>query len=339
MKQFDLTEFDDAELIEEETPIQNESLNSDGSMTIEKVKKPKKKRKITRRQREGLIAYAFASLWLFGLFAFTLFPLLLSFFFSFTDYNLVDAPTWAGLSNYIYLLTQDTMFWKSLGNTMFQVVFGTIFSIVMGILVACILNKPIKGMGIWRTIFYLPNVVSSVAMALLWTWMFNKNYGLINEFLGLFGIPEIDWLGDENLVKISLILMGAWGSGVSALFFLGAMKNIPKHLYEAADIAGVNKTRQFYTITLPLITPTIFFLLVTSIIGNFQYFMMAYIMVGRGTNYSAYYLAYYLYDKTFSDRQLGYASAISWIMFIIVIVIVGIVVKTSKKWVYYLGEE
>ena len=213
------------------------------------------------------------------------------------------------------------------------------FSIVIGILVACILNKPIKGIGIWRTIFYLPNVVASVAMALLWTWMFNKDYGLINQFLGIFKIPSIDWLGNEHIVKISLILMSAWGSGVSALFFLGAMKSIPKHLYEAADIAGVNKTRQFFTITLPLITPTIFFMLVTSIISGFQYFMMAYIMVGRGTNYSAYYLAYYIYDKGFMDYQLGYASAMSWIMFVIVIAIVGLVVSTSKKWVHYLDQE
>lgn len=176
-------------------------------------------------------------------------------------------------------------------------------------------------------------------MALLWTWMFNKDYGLINQFLGIFKIPSIDWLGNEHIVKISLILMSAWGSGVSALFFLCAMKSISKHLYEAADIAGVNKTRQFFTITLPLITPTIFFMLVTSIISGFQYFMMAYIMVGRGTNYSAYYLAYYIYDKGFMDYQLGYASAMSWIMFVIVIAIVGLVVSTSKKWVHYLDQE
>ncbi len=298
--------------------------------------KPKKPFKLKKKTREGMIGYLFASLWLIGIFGFTLFPLLTSLFYSLTDYNLKDAPNFVWFNNYAYILTKDTMFWKSFGNTIFHVVFGTIFSLVSGILVACILNKPIKGIGIWRTIFYLPNVVASVAMALLWTWMFNKDYGLINQFLGLFGIPNINWLGDENIVKISLILMSAWGAGVSALFFLGSMKSIPSHLYEAADIAGVSKIRQFYTITLPLITPTIFFMLVTGIIGGFQYFMMAYIMVGRGTNYSAYYLAYYLYDKGFTDYQLGYASAISWLMFIVVIVIVGIVVKTSKKWVHYM---
>ena len=298
--------------------------------------KPKKPFKLKKKTREGMIGYLFASLWLIGIFGFTLFPLLTSLFYSLTDYNLKDAPNFVWFNNYAYILTKDTMFWKSFGNTIFHVVFGTIFSLVTGILVACILNKPIKGIGIWRTIFYLPNVVASVAMALLWTWMFNKDYGLINQFLGLFGIPNINWLGDENIVKISLILMSAWGAGVSALFFLGSMKSIPSHLYEAADIAGVSKIRQFYTITLPLITPTIFFMLVTGIIGGFQYLMMAYIMVGRGTNYSAYYLAYYLYDKGFTDYQLGYASAISWLMFIVVIVIVGIVVKTSKKWVHYM---
>lgn len=303
------------------------------------TKKEKPKIYLKKKTKEGLLGYGFASLWLIGLFGFTLFPLLTSLFYSFTNYNLVDDPVFIGFNNYAYILGKDTLFWKSVGNTMFQVVFGTIFSIVVGILVALVLNKPIKGIGIWRTIFYLPNVVSAVAMALLWTWMFNKNYGLINQFLGLFGIPNIDWLGNEHIVKISLILMSAWGSGVTALFFLGAMKGIPTYLYEAADIAGVSKFRQFFTVTLPLITPTILFMLVTSIIGNFQYFMMAYIMVGKGTNFSAYYMAYYLYDKAFFDHQLGYASAISWIMFAIVIVIVGVIVKTSKKWVFYLGQD
>lgn len=304
----------------------------------EKENKPKKKI-MNKKVREGIIGYAFASLWLIGILGFTIYPLLTSFYYSFTNYNMIDAPTFIGFKNYVTLFTMDDLFWKSLGNTLFQVVVGTSFSIIVGILVACVLNKPIKGIGIWRTIFYLPNVVSSVAMALLWTWIFNKDYGLLNEFLGIFGIHDINWLGDERLVKISLILMSAWGSGVTALFFLGAMKGIPNYLYEAADIAGVSKTKQFFSITIPLITPTILFMLVTSIIGNFQYFMMAYIMVGKGTNNSAYYLAYYLYDMAFNYNRLGYASAISWVMFVIVILIVGVIVKTSKKWVYYLGQD
>ena len=307
---------------------------------VKEVKENKPKKKVLNKKvREGLIGYAFASLWLIGILGFTIYPLLTSFYYSFTNYNMIDKPGFIGFTNYVTLFTMDDLFWKSLGNTLFQVVVGTTFSIVVGILVACVLNKPIKGIGIWRTIFYLPNVVSSVAMALLWTWIFNKDYGLLNEFLGIFGIKDINWLGDERLVKFSLILMSAWGSGVTALFFLGAMKGIPNYLYEAADIAGVSKTKQFFSITIPLITPTILFMLVTSIIGNFQYFMMAYIMVGKGTNNSAYYLAYYLYDMAFNYNRLGYASAISWVMFIVVIIIVGVIVKTSKKWVYYLGQD
>ena len=307
---------------------------------VKEVKENKPKKKVLNKKvREGLIGYAFASLWLIGILGFTIYPLLTSFYYSFTNYNMIDKPGFIGFTNYVTLFTMDDLFWKSLGNTLFQVVVGTTFSIVVGILVACVLNKPIKGIGIWRTIFYLPNVVSSVAMALLWTWIFNKDYGLLNEFLGIFGIKDINWLGDERLVKFSLILMSAWGSGVTALFFLGVMKGIPNYLYEAADIAGVSKTKQFFSITIPLITPTILFMLVTSIIGNFQYFMMAYIMVGKGTNNSAYYLAYYLYDMAFNYNRLGYASAISWVMFIIVILIVGVIVKTSKKWVYYLGQD
>lgn len=294
---------------------------------------------LKRKNKETMMGIIFALPWFIGFFGFTIFPLMTSLYYSFTDYNRVDAPNWVGFTNYAYLFTQDTFIWKTLGNTLFQVVFGTLFSIIMGIFMAVILNKPIKGLGIWRTIFYLPNVVSAVAMGLLWTWIFNKDYGLVNMALSPFGIHSIDWLGDERLVKISLILMSGWGAGITALFFLGAMKSIPKSLYEAAKIAGVSPWHQFWTITMPLITPTIFFMLVTSIIGNFQYFTMAYIMVGRGTNYSAYYLAYYLYDKAFGDYQLGYASAISWFMFVIVIVIVLVLFKTSKKWVHYMGGE
>ena len=305
---------------------------------VEKTPVKPKRVGLSKKTREGLIGYAFASLWLIGIALFTVYPLITSFYYSFTNYNMIDQPTFIWFTNYS-LLFKDELFWKGLGNTMFQVVVGTAFSIIVGILVACVLNKPIKGIGIWRTIFYLPNVVSSVAMALLWTWIFNKDFGLLNQFLGIFGIPEINWLGDEHLIKFSLILMSAWGAGVTALFFLGAMKGIPPYLYEAASISGVPKFRQFFSITLPLITPTILFMLVTSIIGNFQYFMMAYIMVGKGPNNSAYYLAYYLYDKAFTYNQLGYASAMSWIMFVIVIIVVGIIVKTSKKWVYYLGQD
>lgn len=301
--------------------------------------KSQKKRHLNRKTREGLVGYLFASPWILGFLGFTLFPLCTSLYYSFTNYDLVNTPTFVGFANYTYLLTKDVFFWQTLGNTMFQVFFGTIFSIVVGLLAAVILSKPIKGIGIWRTIFYLPNVVSSVAMALVWTWMFNEDYGLINEFFSIFNIPGVNWLGDEHVVKISLILMSAWGSGITALFFLGAMKGIPNYLYEAADIAGVSKTRQFYTITLPLVTPTMLFMLITSVIANFQYFTMAYLMVGRGTNYSAYYLAYYLYDKAFTDNQMGYASAISWIMFLIVIVFVWAIFKSSKKWVHYMGGE
>lgn len=288
------------------------------------------------KTKEGIVGYIFVSLWIIGFLVFTLVPLITSLYYSFTNFNKVDDPTFLGLDNYIYIFTKDTHFWPALGRTVMHVILGTSFSIVTGILLAVILNKPIKGMGIWRTIFYLPNVVSSVAMALLWTWMFNRDFGLINQFLALFGIPNINWLG-EHLVRYSLILMSAWGAGISALFFLGAMKGIPKTLYESADISGASKIRQFFTITLPLITPTILFMLITTIIGNFQYWINAYVMVGYGENFSAYYLGFYLYEQAFKENALGYASALSWVMFIIVISAILAVFKTSKKWVHYLG--
>lgn len=298
----------------------------------------KKTKKLNRKTREAIYGVSFASPWIIGFLFFTLIPLLTSLYYSFTDYNMISKPNFVGLYNYITLLTKDIYFWKSLGNTMFHVILATPFTIVLGILFAIVLNKPVKGIGFWRTIFYLPNVVSSVAMALLWLWLFNKDFGLINQFLGFFKIKPVNWLGDENIVKISLILMGAWGSGITALFFVGAMKGIPKELYEASSLAGSSKTRQFFDITLPLITPTIYFLLLTTVIGSFQMFLLAYIMTNGGPNRSSYYLAYYLYDKAFLDKQMGMASAISWLMFFMVMSIIMVLMKTSKKWVFYLGD-
>lgn len=292
---------------------------------------------LKRKQKESLLGYAFASPWLIGFLAFTIVPLMTSIYYSLTNYNTLNQPEFVGLRNYSFLLLNDPIFWKALGNTIFHVVLATPFSLILGILVALVLNAPVKGLGIWRTIFYLPNVVSAVAMALLWVWLFNKDYGLINGFLGLFGIESINWLGDPNIVKISLILMGAWGSGITALFFLGALKGIPKELYEVAAIAGTSKINQFFKITLPMITSTILFMVITTIIGAFQMFTLAYIMTSGGPDRASYYLGYYLFDKGIMEKQMGYASAISWIMFSLVLIIIYVIFKTSKKWVFYLG--
>jgi multiple sugar transport system permease protein len=305
----------------------------DGGVKMPTLKMPTMKRK----HKEVILGYAFASPWLIGFFAFTIIPLLTSIYYSLTNYNTLNQPDFVGLSNYSFLLFNDPIFWRALGNTLFHVALATPFSLVLGILVALVLNAPVKGLGIWRTIFYLPNVVSAVAMALLWVWLFNKDYGLINEFLGLFGIESVNWLGDPNIVKISLILMGAWGSGITALFFLGAIKGIPKELYEVAAIAGTSKTSQFFKITLPMITSTILFMLITTIIGAFQMFTLAYIMTSGGPDRASYYLGYYLFDKGIMEKQMGYASAISWIMFSLVLLIIFVIFKTSKKWVFYLG--
>jgi multiple sugar transport system permease protein len=304
-----------------------------GVLSMDTIKAPMLKRK----QKEALLGYAFASPWLLGFLGFTIIPLLTSIYYSFTNYNTLNQPQFVGLNNYSFLLFNDPLFWRSLGNTMFHVILATPFSLILGILVALVLNAPVKGLGIWRTIFYLPNVVSAVAMALLWVWLFNKDYGLINQFLGLFGISSVNWLGDPNIVKVSLILMGAWGSGITALFFLGALKGIPKDLYEVAAIAGTGKVNQFFKITLPLITSTILFMLITTIIGGFQMFTLAYIMTSGGPDRASYYLGYYLFDKGIMEKQMGYASAISWIMFSMVLLVIYVLFKTSKKWVFYLG--
>ncbi|MDD5601937.1 MAG: sugar ABC transporter permease [Acholeplasmataceae bacterium] len=294
------------------------------------------------KKQENYIGYLFASPWLIGLIVLGIFPIFMSLYFSFTNYNMISAPTWVGFTNYRILFTNDDLFWKSLGNTVYHVMIAVPLGIIVGIALALLLNSKVKGMSIYRTMFYLPNVVSVVAMTLLWLWLFQPNFGLINQLLSpfykLFNLEPLGWYLDQNMSKMTLILMGLWTAGGSMVIYLAQMQDIPVTLYESAEIDGAGWFKKTIHITLPLMTPSIFFNFIMGLIGSFQVFTIAYIMTNGGPSRSTYYYAYYLFDKMMNDNAMGMASAMAWILLVMVL-IVTIVALRLNKFVFYLGEE
>lgn len=288
------------------------------------------------------MGYLFASPWLIGIIVLGAFPILASFYISFTTYNMISAPRFIGITNYSILLTNDSVFWKSLYNTFYHVAISVPLGLIAGISLALLLNTKIKGMSLYRTLFYLPNVVSIVAMALLWMWLFQPNFGIINEILKplyhLLHVDPILWYQSAKTSKITLILMGLWTAGGSMVIYLAQMQDIPKSLYESAEVDGANWIQKTLHITLPLMTPSIFFNFIMGIIGGFQVFTLAYIMTNGGPSQSTYYYAYYLFDKMMSDNAMGMASAMAWILLVIVLIVTILGLRLNKH-VVYLGEE
>ncbi len=287
-----------------------------------------------RDLRNGLL---FTSPWLVGLLVFTIYPIIASMYFSFTDYSVLKAPRWIGLANYIELFTGDKLFPRSLVNTLYYAAFSLPLGLVGSVLLALMLNKKLTGMSIYRTIFYLPNVVPTVAMSVLWIWLFNPNYGLFNNILTGLGLQGVPWLTSPEWSKPSLILMGIWGLGGSMVIYLAGLQDIPQHLYEAADLDGANSWQKTLHVTLPMLTPTIFFNLVMGLISVFSYFTQAFIMTNGGPLDSTLFYMLYLYRNAFMYFKMGYASAQAWVLFVIVVSLTLVVFKSSGGWVYYGG--
>jgi multiple sugar transport system permease protein len=294
------------------------------------------------KKQENLIGYIFASPWLLGLILLGAFPILASLYISFTTYDMIGTPKFIGFENYVILFTNDSLFWQSLGNTFYHVFIAVPLGLIVGICLALLLNNKIKGISVYRTLFYLPNVVSIVAMSLLWLWLFQPSFGIINEVLdpiyNLFNMEPLQWHQAASTSKITLILMGLWTAGGSMVIYLAQMQDIPKSLYESAEVDGANWFKKTIHITIPLMTPSIFFNFIMGLIGGFQVFTIAYIMTSGGPSRSTYYYAYYMFDKMMSDNAMGMASAMAWILLVIVLIITMIALKLNK-YVVYLGEE
>ncbi len=292
------------------------------------------RRRMSSRTREAIECYIFILPALLGLLFFYIGPMIASLYYSFTDYNLLSPAEWVGLENYRDLLG-DELFWKSLRVTAIYSGVSVPLVLLLALGMALLLNQRLRGMVFFRTVYYLPTVMSGVAIATLWKWIFNADYGVLNLLLEKIGIRGPMWLTDERWAIWALIMTSLWTAGGSMLIFLAGLQSIPNDLYEAASIDGAGRWSKFRNITLPLISHVTFFNLVLGIIGALQVFTEAYVLTRGGPNNSTLLLSVYLYRNAFEYLKMGYASAIAWAMFAIVMVLTLLVFRSAPMWVHY----
>ncbi|MHB0856255.1 MAG: carbohydrate ABC transporter permease [Anaerolineae bacterium] len=288
------------------------------------------------RRRETLVGLAFLSPWLIGFVVFLLGPMIASFYLSFTQYKVVRPPVWLGIDNYARMFG-DKLFYHSLKVTLTYTVMSVPIGIVAALAIATLLNQTVVASGVFRTIFYLPSVVSGVSVAIVFAWIFNYRFGIINYFLSLVGIVGPNWLGHPRFALWAFVLMSLWGIGGTVVIFLASLQGVPQALYEAAEIDGANPWRRFTHITLPMISPSILFVLIMGVIGTFQTFTTAYIMTAGGPSNATLFYLLYLYKNAFSWFEMGYASALAWFLFLIILVCTLALLKSSASWVHYEG--
>jgi multiple sugar transport system permease protein len=289
-----------------------------------------------REIRKILVGLTFISPWLFGFLALTLYPMGASLYYSFTKYEILSTPQWTGLANFKQMFFHDPLFWKSISNTLYFAFIAVPLGTVFAILLALLLNRKVRLMSFYRTLYYVPTVVPAVAGVMLWAWILNPQVGLFNYILGLVGIQGPGWLNDPNWSKPALILLGMWGAGGSTIIYLAGLQDIPTSLYEAAAIDGANALQKAWRITLPLLTPSILFNVVMGLIGTFQYFTQAYVAgVFGGPLNSLLFYNLYLYQNAFSYYRMGYASAMAWFLLILVLGITLAIFRTTGRWVHY----
>lgn len=286
--------------------------------------------------RQSLDGYLCILPWFIGFIVFVAGPMIASVFIAFTDWSILGAPVFIGLKNFGDIAV-DEQFWVSLGNTAYYTFIAVPLHVIGALALAMILNVKIRGINIYRTWYYLPSVVPGVASAVLWRWIFATEYGLINDLLRRVGLPTVSWLLDPAWAKPALIIMSMWHIGQSMIIFLAGLQGVPDTLYEAANIDGANWWERFRHVTIPMLTPVIFFNLVMGIIGTFQVFTTAFIMTGGGPRNSTLFYVMYLYRQAFDSLHMGYASAMAWILFIIIMIFTFIQLKAANIWVYYEG--
>ncbi|MFH1084238.1 MAG: sugar ABC transporter permease [Chloroflexota bacterium] len=290
---------------------------------------------MSQQRRETIAAYVFVSPFLLNLVLLTAVPVLASFYFSFCDYDIINPAKWLGFRNYVRLFTDDKRFIVSMANTLFMVGLGVPAHMIAGLLIALLMNTKVEGRAIYRTMYYLPSQVSGVALAFMWSWLLNPQFGVVSNVLWAVGIKPPLWLGNPDWVKPSFILMGLWGVGGSMIIWLAGLQAIPETFYEAAEIDGADKWKRFWRITMPLLSPTTFFVLTTGIIGTFQIFTQAYVLTGGGPADASLFYALYLYQQAFINFRMGYASSMAWVLFVIIMGVTLLQLKLAKSWVYY----
>lgn len=297
---------------------------------------------LSMRTRESISGWLWASPWLLGFFIFTLGPFIASFYLAFTRYSITNVPIWVGLDNFVRALSgKDDLFWSSLSRTLQWAFVMVPISIALSFLAAALLNQKLKGTVVFRTIFFLPSLTPVVALALVWRWLYHAEFGAINYLLYLAGIQGPRWLSDSSTAMPSLMIAALWASvgGSAMIIFLAGLQGVPQELHEAAEIDGASAFQRLINITLPMMSPTIFFNLVVGIIAALKVFALAFVGTGGGPNYATWFFILHLYQTAFQNFEFGYASALAWIFFVIVVALTYLNVRFSRRWVYYEGEE
>jgi multiple sugar transport system permease protein len=292
-------------------------------------------------KREAATGYSLILPWVLGLVIWNVGPFLASLYFSFTDYNILQPPKWVGFDNYVRMFTDDPQFWKVLRFTLLYSVINVPLGLLGALLTATLLNQDVKGLGAWRTLYYLPAVLPAAATALLWRWMFTEN-GLINSIFGpvlsLFGVGRPAWFTDLNLVLPSYIIMGLWGVfGANTIILLAGLKGIPRDLYDAATVDGAGRFRKYRDVTVPMLSPTLFYVLILGVIGSLQSFTVAFFI--ETPRRAGTFMNVYIYQEAFDRNRMGYASALGWVMLLIILLFTLLVFRSSAAWVHYEGEK
>ncbi len=292
-------------------------------------------------KRETATGYALILPWMLGFAIFSLYPFTRSLYLSFTEYNIFQPPEWVGWDNYVKIFTADRHFWDNLKFTLSYAVISVPLGMAGALGVALLLNKGMRGIGVWRTVYYLPEVLPAAAVALLWGWMLAPKSGLINFILRpiyeLFNIEPLQWFTDVNLVLPSYVIMGMWGIfGANAVILLAGLKNIPRELYEVADLDGAGALRKFRNVTIPMLSSALMYSLITGVIGALQIFTQAFFI--KTPTRAPAFLNVMIFREAFTFRHMGYASALAWVLMIIILVATLLVFRSSTAWVYYEGE-
>ncbi|MCY3660162.1 MAG: sugar ABC transporter permease [Caldilineaceae bacterium] len=293
---------------------------------------------MSMRLREELEAYLFLLPWILGFLIFLVGPLAASLYFSLADYNILQPPKLVGLANYQTMFADDPLFLKSLRITAIYTFASVPLIVTLGYLVALLLNQKVRGLAVWRTIFYLPAVVSGVAVAVMWVWVFDPDGGIVNNLLRLVGIEGPAWFTDPDWALTTLILTSLWGIGGGMVVYLAGMQGVPTHLYEACELDGGGTWNRFRHVTLPMTTPVIFFNLLIGIIGSWQVFTNAFVITNGGPANATLFYVLFLYRQGWKYHKMGYASALAWVLFFIILIFTIVVFKTSG-WVYYESDQ
>ena len=289
-------------------------------------------------RRQLRLGLAFISPWILGFLLFTLYPVGAALYYSCCDYDVLSPPVWVGALNYADM-AGDELFWKSLGNTLRYAALVLPLGLVVSLGVAVLLNQPVRGRSLLRTVFFLPSLVPVVAVVMIWLWLFNGQYGLLNAGIEKLGLPGPNWLTDPRWTIPSLVLMGVWGIGHAMVIYLAALRDVPRHLYESAEIDGASWWSKLRHVTLPLISPVIYFNAIMGIIGSLQVFVQPYILMPNGgPNRSALFYSVYLYDHAFSYLNMGYACAMAVVLFLVILALTLAATQATRRHIYYAGE-